>query len=159
MQGNGGTISSTLIAKSAVNTVMSGPASGVMAAAYTGRASGHPNLITYDMGGTSTDVGLIENAVPTCRASSSWNTPCRSTCRWSTCTRSARAAARSPRSMPRACCGRARRARARGPGPDLLRPAAERSPTITDANLVLGRLNPRALLGVDHPVTSIRCAA
>ena len=64
MQGNGGTISSQLIAHAAVNTVMSGPASGVMAAAYTGRASGHPNLITYDMGGTSTDVGLIENAVP-----------------------------------------------------------------------------------------------
>ena len=62
MQGNGGTISSTLIARAAVNTVMSGPASGVMAAAYTGRASGQPNLITYDMGGTSTDVGLIENA-------------------------------------------------------------------------------------------------
>ena len=65
MQGNGGTASSQFIALSAVNTVMSGPASGVMAAAYTGRASGHPNLITYDMGGTSTDVGLIENAVPT----------------------------------------------------------------------------------------------
>ena len=64
MQGNGGTISSQLIAKAAVNTVMSGPASGVMAAAYTGRASGQPNLITYDMGGTSTDVGLIEDAVP-----------------------------------------------------------------------------------------------
>ena len=43
---------------------MSGPASGVMAAAYTGRASGHPNLITYDMGGTSTDVGLIRTACP-----------------------------------------------------------------------------------------------
>ena len=53
-----------LIARAAVNTVMSGPASGVMAAAYTGRTSGQPNLITYDMGGTSTDVGLIENAVP-----------------------------------------------------------------------------------------------
>jgi len=64
MQGNGGTISSQLIAEAAVNTVMSGPASGVMAAAYTGRASGHPDLITYDMGGTSTDVGLIEDAVP-----------------------------------------------------------------------------------------------
>src|SRR4051812_6034676 len=64
MQGNGGTISSQLIAQAAVNTVMSGPASGVMAAAYTGRVSGQPNLITYDMGGTSTDVGLIENAVP-----------------------------------------------------------------------------------------------
>src|SRR5882757_9701024 len=43
MQGNGGTITSALIAGLAVNTVMSGPASGVMAAAYTGRASGHPN--------------------------------------------------------------------------------------------------------------------
>src|SRR5258708_2906155 len=64
MQGNGGTISSTLIAPAAVNTVMSGPASGVMAAAYTGRACRQPNLITYDMGGTSTDVGLIEDAVP-----------------------------------------------------------------------------------------------
>ena len=66
MQGNGGTVVVAVHrADAAVNTVMSGPASGVMAAAYTGRASGHPNLITYDMGGTSTDVGLIENAVPT----------------------------------------------------------------------------------------------
>ena len=43
---------------------MSGPASGVMAAAYTGRRAGIPNLITYDMGGTSTDVALIRNAEP-----------------------------------------------------------------------------------------------
>src|SRR5688500_1932843 len=64
MQGKGGTTSSQLIGYAVVNTVVSGPASGVMAAAYTGRASSHPNLITYDMGGTSTDVGLIENAVP-----------------------------------------------------------------------------------------------
>ncbi|HYR64976.1 MAG TPA: hydantoinase/oxoprolinase family protein, partial [Reyranella sp.] len=64
MQGNGGTTSSQFVALAAVNTVMSGPASGVMAAAYTGRASGHRHLITYDMGGTSTDVGLIEDAVP-----------------------------------------------------------------------------------------------
>src|SRR5258708_13746546 len=64
MQGNGGTISSQLIARAAVNTVMSGPASGVMAAAYTGRACRQPNLITYDIGATSTDVGLIEDAVP-----------------------------------------------------------------------------------------------
>jgi N-methylhydantoinase A len=43
---------------------MSGPASGVIAAAYTGRAAGAPNLITYDMGGTSTDVALIRDAEP-----------------------------------------------------------------------------------------------
>ena len=40
---------------------MSGPASGVMAAAYTGRQAGEPNLLTYDMGGTSTDVALIRD--------------------------------------------------------------------------------------------------
>src|SRR3546814_19213816 len=43
---------------------MPGPASGVMAAAYTARAAGLPNVITYDMGGTSSDVGLIQDGVP-----------------------------------------------------------------------------------------------
>ena len=40
MQGNGGTVSSAIVAEHAVNTVMSGPASGVMAAAYTASAAG-----------------------------------------------------------------------------------------------------------------------
>src|SRR5947207_8898487 len=44
MQGNGGTISSQMIARAAVNTVMSGPASGVMAAAYTGREIGRAHV-------------------------------------------------------------------------------------------------------------------
>ena len=43
---------------------MSGPASGVIAAAYTGRFAKRPNLITYDMGGTSTDVALIYDCQP-----------------------------------------------------------------------------------------------
>jgi len=64
MNGNGGMVSSRLVAQEAAKTVMSGPASGVMAAAYTGRAAGIPDLITYDMGGTSTDVALIRNAEP-----------------------------------------------------------------------------------------------
>lgn len=64
MQGNGGTIAAGIVAEAAVNTVMSGPASGVMAAAYTARAAGVPNLITYDMGGTSSDVGLIQDGIP-----------------------------------------------------------------------------------------------
>ena len=59
MNGNGGMVSSRLVAKEAAKTVMSGPASGVMAAAYTGRRAGEDNLLTYDMGGTSTDVALI----------------------------------------------------------------------------------------------------
>ena len=59
MNGNGGTISSRMVVNEAAKTVMSGPASGVIAAAHTGKSSGINNLITYDMGGTSTDVALI----------------------------------------------------------------------------------------------------
>ena len=64
MNGNGGMVSSRFVAREAAKTVMSGPASGVMAAAHTGRAASVENLITYDMGGTSTDVALIRNAQP-----------------------------------------------------------------------------------------------
>ncbi|MBI1219488.1 MAG: hydantoinase/oxoprolinase family protein [Rhodobacteraceae bacterium] len=64
MNGNGGMVSARTVAREAAKTVMSGPASGVMAAAYTGRRAGFPDLITYDMGGTSTDVALIRGAEP-----------------------------------------------------------------------------------------------
>jgi N-methylhydantoinase A len=64
MNGNGGMVSSGRVALEAAKTVMSGPASGVMAAAYIGRKADQRNLITYDMGGTSTDVALIRDAEP-----------------------------------------------------------------------------------------------
>lgn len=64
MQGNGGTASSSIVTHAAVHTVMSGPASGVIAAASTATAAGYPNVVTYDMGGTSTDVALIQDGVP-----------------------------------------------------------------------------------------------
>jgi N-methylhydantoinase A len=61
MNGNGGMVAADKVSKEAVKTVMSGPASGVMAALATGRRAGMPNLLTYDMGGTSTDVAMIRN--------------------------------------------------------------------------------------------------
>ncbi len=64
MNGNGGMVSAARAPVEAAKTVMSGPASGVMAAAYTARRAGFGNLITYDMGGTSTDVALIRGAEP-----------------------------------------------------------------------------------------------
>ncbi len=64
MNGNGGTVSAKRVIREAAKTVMSGPASGVIAAAYTGTAARRPNLITYDMGGTSTDVALIREGEP-----------------------------------------------------------------------------------------------
>ena len=64
MTGNGGMVAAPFVAREAAKTVMSGPASGVMAAAFTGRQAGVGNLLTYDMGGTSTDVALIQGAAP-----------------------------------------------------------------------------------------------
>ncbi len=64
MNGNGGMVSAAHVAREAAKTVMSGPASGVIAAAAIGRAAGAPDLITFDMGGTSTDVALIRGAAP-----------------------------------------------------------------------------------------------
>lgn len=63
MNGNGGMVSAAHVAREAVKTVMSGPASGVMAAVATGRRAGFPNLLTCDMGGTSTDVAMIRGGV------------------------------------------------------------------------------------------------
>jgi N-methylhydantoinase A len=64
MNGNGGTVSGRLAAAEAAKTVMSGPASGVIAAAATLQQSGLANAVTYDMGGTSTDVALIFGGIP-----------------------------------------------------------------------------------------------
>ena len=64
MQGNGGTMSVDLAARHAVSTLMSGPAAGVKAAAYTALAAGHRNIISCDMGGTSFDVGVIRDGRP-----------------------------------------------------------------------------------------------
>jgi N-methylhydantoinase A len=63
MNGNGGMVTARDVGREAVKTVMSGPASGVMAAAATGRRAGMTNLLTYDMGGTSTDVAMIRGGV------------------------------------------------------------------------------------------------
>ena len=63
LTGNGGMVTAQDVAREAVKTVMSGPASGVMAAVATGRRAGMSNLLTYDMGGTSTDVAMIRAGI------------------------------------------------------------------------------------------------
>ena len=152
MQGNGGTVASGIVAEHAVNTVMSGPASGVIAAAYTGVASGVPNLVTYDMGGTSTDVALIQDGLPTVSSELELEYA-------------------MPIHVPMvdvhtigAGGGSLAYVDAAGmlhvgpesagatPGPICYARGGTR-PTITDANLVLGRLNPDKLLSVKNPVS------
>ena len=60
MTSNGGVMSAERARRLPVQTVLSGPAGGVAASVELGRRLGVENLITYDMGGTSTDVCLIE---------------------------------------------------------------------------------------------------
>lgn len=59
VQSNGGVMSVDTARARPVRTALSGPAAGVIAAAYIGAAAGFPNLVTCDMGGTSFDVSLV----------------------------------------------------------------------------------------------------
>ena len=61
MTSNGGVLPDSRIEALPVVSMLSGPAAGVTAACAVGAAAGFPNLIAYDMGGTSTDVCLIRN--------------------------------------------------------------------------------------------------
>jgi N-methylhydantoinase A len=63
-QSNGGVISAGVAAAHPVRTVLSGPAAGVMGALAIARAAGIGDIITFDMGGTSTDVALIAGGKP-----------------------------------------------------------------------------------------------
>ncbi len=152
MQGNGGTVGASIVAEAAVNTVMSGPASGVIAAAYTATQSGFPNVVTYDMGGTSTDVALIQDGRPAVSTELELEYA-------------------MPIHVPMvdvhtvgAGGGSIAYVNDAGmlqvgpesagaaPGPICYGRGGERV-TITDANLVLGRLSSAKLLGVDRPVS------
>lgn len=151
MNGNGGTISSRLVSREAAKTVMSGPASGVIAAAYTASKAGYGNLITYDMGGTSTDVALIRDNRPLVSSEIEVEYA-------------------MPIHVPMVdvhTVGAGGGSIARVDEAGLLRVGPQSAgstpgpicygrggtePTISDANLVLGRLNAKKLLSVETPV-------
>jgi N-methylhydantoinase A len=59
MQSSGGVIDLDAAARAAAACVLSGPAGGVIGAAYAAAASGYEDLLTFDMGGTSTDVAPV----------------------------------------------------------------------------------------------------
>jgi N-methylhydantoinase A len=60
MQSSGGSISASVAAREPVRTILSGPAGGVVGAMRAARAAGFEKIITFDMGGTSTDVALCQ---------------------------------------------------------------------------------------------------
>ena len=123
-------------------SVLSGPAGGAVGAGLLARLSGDANALGFDMGGTSCDVCVIEDGRVRKTGLARARRPGRSSCRWSTCTRSAPAAARSAGATTAARCGSGPRSAGAEPGPACYgRGGSE--PTVTDANLLLGYLERR----------------
>ena len=69
MQSSGGSITARLASEQPVRTILSGPAGGVVGAFYTAMQAGYPDIITLDMGGTSTDVSLCPGRIKETNAS------------------------------------------------------------------------------------------
>ena len=145
MNSGGGMVAPALAGRRPIDMLLSGPSGGVSAARHLAESCARPDLITFDMGGTSTDVCLIERAraevthgrvidglslrstaldVHTVGAGGS-------SIAWIDAGGLLRVGPHSAGALPGpACYG-----------------AAGAKPTVTDANVVLGRLNPRFLLG------------
>ncbi len=145
MQSSGGITSLAAAAREPVRSVLSGPAGGVVGAAASARRSGIDRIIAFDMGGTSTDVSLVEGAITTASHAE---------------------IAGLPIGVPMLdihTVGAGGGSLARFDAAGVLRVGPESSgadpgpicygrgtqPTVTDANLVLGRLRPERFLGGD----------
>ena len=155
MTSAGGTVSADVAASQPVQLIESGPAAGVIAATYIGRQVGIDNLISFDMGGTTAKVGLVENGVP--KISPHFEVGAAAVAD----NKSAGYPVRTPvvdlveigaggGSIAWVDPGGALRVGPRSGGADP-GPACygkgQTEPTITDANLVLGRLNPDYFIG------------
>jgi N-methylhydantoinase A len=145
MTSGGGVFSPELAAERPIDTLLSGPSGGISGAIYLGRLIDRPNLITFDMGGTSTDVSLVaDGKAETGTYRMIDGLPVRSTAvdvhtvgaggssvAWLDAGGMLRLGPRSAGARPGpACYG-----------------IGGTEPTVTDANVILGRLNQDYLLG------------
>ena len=145
MQSNGGAVSPGAVRKLPVNTFFSGPAGGVIGSVGLGQHLGLSNLITFDMGGTSTDVCLIRDGEPAKKSERQMGGfPVR------TRTIDIHTIGAGGGSIAWVDAGGLLKVGPQSagaePGPAAYGRGGTRA-TVTDANVVLGRLNPRTLLG------------
>ncbi len=144
MQSSGGVASTDQVVKKPITTALSGPAAGALGSAVIAELAGFPNLVTLDAGGTSTDLCLIEGAKPhVTNGGSVGDFPVRipmidietigtggGSIAWLSREGHLKVGPRSAGAEPGPMCY----------------PNGGNEPTITDANLVLGRIPP-ALIG------------
>lgn len=150
MQSNGGRIPEEGMRRNAVTALFSGPAAGVAGAVQLAAKSGHDNIITFDMGGTSTDVCLVSNGKPMIKPDTEIDgLPVRTpvvdivtvgagggSLVWMDEGGMVRVGPRSAGAMPGpACYGKGGTA-----------------PTITDAHVIRGTIRPEAFLGGTMPI-------
>jgi N-methylhydantoinase A len=144
MQSSGDTVAADQAGENAVRMLLSGPAGGLVAAWFVGRSTGREKLLTFDMGGTSTDVALVDGEPRLTREGRIGRWPVAvpmvemhtigaggGSIAWLDGGGMLQVGPESAGADPGpACYGR-----------------GGRHPTVTDANLVLGRLLPEAFLG------------
>jgi N-methylhydantoinase A len=151
MQANGGILSATAAWQRAVATVLSGPAAGIIAAAYISKQAGFKNVITCDMGGTSFDVGMIVDGVPivTSDRDLDFRLPLRIPV---IDIHTIGAGGGSIAAIDKGGMLKVGpRSAGSVPGPIAFRRGGT-EPTVTDANVLLGRLSSEKLLSVEGPV-------
>jgi N-methylhydantoinase A len=145
MQSNGGVISAREVANKPITTILSGPAAGVLAASFIGERAGYRNLLTLDAGGTSTDVCLIEELEPHVTTESAIDGHPVKTPMVDIVTVAAGGGSIAWIS-PQGSLKVGPRSAGADPGP-ICYGKGGTEPTVTDANLVLGRIPPGLLGG------------
>jgi N-methylhydantoinase A len=145
IRSDGGLMSVQRASDSPVHTMVSGPAGGVSGAAFVASLAGHKDALGFDMGGTSTDVSLIRDGKPTIsRQTSLGYYPIKVP---SVEVHSVGAGGGSIAHVPMTGALRVGPESAGAvPGPACYAKGGDR-PTVTDANVVLGRLPPSLLGG------------
>jgi N-methylhydantoinase A len=156
MQSNGGVMSVSAAQRLAVHTVLSGPAGGAVGGFESGKRAGYNKVISFDMGGTSTDVSLASGALSLTSEGSIGELPVRvpildihtvgaggGSIAYRDPGGSLRVGPRSAGAQPGPICY------SRG-GADV---------TVTDANLFLGRLSPRHFLGGEQALEPVAAFA
>ena len=143
MQSSGGITALKAAAREPVRTVLSGPAGGVVGAAAMARRSGFERVITFDMGGTSTDVELVEGTPRAASEGEIAGLPVRVPML------DIHTVGAGGGSLARFDAAGALRVgpESAGADPGPICYGRGTQPTVTDANLLLGRLRPENFLG------------
>jgi len=143
MQSNGGIVSARAASREPVRTILSGPAGGILGAQYVAQLAGFARIISFDMGGTSTDVALLEGELRTSNESIVADLPVAVPM---LDIHTVGAGGGSLARFDRAGALRVGPESAGAdPGPICYGRGAQ--PTVTDAHVILGRIPPGGLLG------------